>query len=571
MHDVIADIVKKALGTDSAIELSVPEDPKFGHYSTNVAMRLAKGQGKKPLDLAFELSVAVMKAAPEGFFEKVEAVAPGFINFWLSPLAIREELLRVAREKDFGSSAHGKKKTVIVEYSSVNIAKTMNLGHFRTTIIGEAIANLLTAQGYRVVRWNYLGDWGTQFGKLIAAYKLWGDQAAIKKNPVEELQKLYVRFHEEAKRDESLEKRGQEEFQRLEAGDEENRKLWEWFKKESLKEFKVLYAMLGVKFDEWIGESFFEKKMKAIAEELVGLKIAERSEGALVVKLDEFNLPPALIEKSDGASVYITRDIANLEYRLDTFKPSKILYVVANEQALHFEQLFAVAKSLGWTGKEGSPELTHVKYGLVLGEGGKKLSTREGRSVSMKQAIDKAVTLAREIVEKKNEALTAAEKDAVARAVGLGALRYNDLKENRMTDIIFDWDKMLDFSGDSGPYLQYTYARLKSIIRKSGVSESKLTKTKFGMLSSEFELALARKIFELPQIIAKASELYSTSILATYLYRLAVAANKFYETTPIVKDENKERMHERLALVLVAAKTLANGLKLLGIETPEQI
>jgi len=571
MHDVIADIVKKALGTDSAIELSVPEDPKFGHYSTNVAMRLAKGQGKKPLDLAFELSVAVMKAAPEGFFEKVEAVAPGFINFWLSPLAIREELLRVAREKDFGSSAHGKKKTVIVEYSSVNIAKTMNLGHFRTTIIGEAIANLLTAQGYRVVRWNYLGDWGTQFGKLIAAYKLWGDQAAIKKNPVEELQKLYVRFHEEAKRDESLEKRGQEEFQRLEAGDEENRKLWEWFKKESLKEFKVLYAMLGVKFDEWIGESFFEKKMKAIAEELVGLKIAERSEGALVVKLDEFNLPPALIEKSDGASVYITRDIANLEYRLDTFKPSKILYVVANEQALHFEQLFAVAKSLGWTGKEGSPELTHVKYGLVLGEGGKKLSTREGRSVSMKQAIDKAVTLAREIVEKKNETLTAAEKDAVARAVGLGALRYNDLKENRMTDIIFDWDKMLDFSGDSGPYLQYTYARLKSIIRKSGVSESKLTKTKFGMLSSEFELALARKIFELPQIIAKASELYSTSILATYLYRLAVAANKFYETTPIVKDENKERMHERLALVLVAAKTLANGLKLLGIETPEQI
>lgn len=579
MKTKIAEILEKILGSDIGemrailATLSVPDDDRFGHYSTNLAMKIAKARGKNPLAFAEELAGKISNGAPAEFFEKVEAAAPGFINFWLSKKSLQDELSHVAREKHFGENDYGDGKKVIVEYSSVNIAKTMSLGHFRNTIIGDALANLLEMTGYAVTRWNYLGDWGTQFGKLIAAYKLWGDKQLIEKKPVEELQKLYVRFHEEAERDPELLKRGQVEFQKLEAGDRENRKLWEWFKKESLIEFKKLYEILDVDFDVWIGESFFESELKRVAHDLVEHKIAERSEGALVVKLENVNLPPALIEKSDGASLYLTRDIANLAYRLKKYKPAKILYVVANEQTLHFEQLFAVAKLLDDAKMLDlkSAEPTHVKYGLVLGEGGKKFSSREGRTISLQEAIDKAVTLARAAVEEKNPELSAAEKDDIARAVGVGALRYNDLKENRMTDIAFDWEKMLDFTGDSGPYLQYAYARLRSIIRKSGIPESKFMKSSAAFLESDIELALSRKIFEFPDIVLKSADLYATSTLATYLYKLAVAANKFYETTPILKDENADRRNARLMLVAVAARTLRCGLGVLGIGTPEKI
>lgn len=571
MKDTILKILKEALGGDAhGVELSVPDEPKFGHYSTNVAMRLAKAQGKNPLELAKELAAQIAKKAPAGFFEKVEAAAPGFINLWLSKKTLHAELEKIVREKNFGASEIGKKKTIIVEYSSVNIAKPFHLGHLRNTIIGAALANILEALGHTVIRWNYLGDWGTQFGKMIAAYKLWGSREAVEKAPIEELQKLYVRFHEEMEANPALEKQGQEEFQKLEAGDKENRKLWEWFKKESLIEFEKIYKTLGVEFDVWIGESFFENEMKPVTKKLLDKNIAERSEGALVVKLDEYNLPPALIEKSDGASLYLTRDIANLEYRLRKYKPEKILYVVANEQALHFEQLFAVAKKLGLN----AAELKHLKYGLVLGDSGKKLSTRRGEAIPVREVILKAITLSRGVVEEKAHDLSDDEKDMVAEVVGIGALKYNDLKENRMTDIVFDWDKMLDFTGDSGPYLQYAYARLRSILRKAndeiGVKKYDLTKN-VGELNTETELALIRKIFEFPDVIAKAGELYATSLLATYLYKLAVAANRFYETTPILKDENTPRRNARLALVEVAARTIKDGLALLGVKTLEKI
>ncbi len=562
MKKRILQILKKALGAGALpAEVSVPEKENFGHYTTNIAMRLAGGGA--PLARAQALAEKIKKAAPVGFFEKVEAVPPGFVNFWLSKKTLQEEFRDVAGEKEYGRGSIGAKKTVIVEYSDPNIAKMMHVGHLRTTIIGDALANILAASGYKVVRWNYLGDWGTQFGKLIAAYKLWGDEAAIKKNPIEELQKLYVRFHDEMKSKPELEKRGQEEFKKLEEGDAGNKKLWERFKKESLKEFEKAYETLGVKFDLWIGESFFEPEMKPLVKELSKKKIVERSEGSLVVKLDDQGLPPALIEKSDGASLYLTRDIANLRYRLKKYKPAKILYVVGNEQSLHFEQLFAIAKILGLD----AAEIKHVKYGLVLGEAGKKLATREGRTQLLSEVVDEAVVKAREIVQEKSPDLSDVEKHEIAYAVALGALKYNDLKENRTTDIIFDWDKMLDFTGDSAPYLQYTYARLTSILRKAG----KAGKADFGALDTEPELGLMRKIFEFPDIVERAGELYSTSTLATYLYKLAVAANKFYETTPILKDENAPRRSARLALAGAAARTLRVGLALLGIKTPEKI
>lgn len=575
MNTEVAKIVKKAIGADLPIEISVPDEELFGHYSTNFAMRQAKLAGVPPLDLARDYARRIAVAAPAGFFHKVEAAAPGFINFWLSDATMQAELRRIAAEKDYGANDVGGGRTAIVEYSQPNIAKKMHVGHMRTTIIGAALANILELSGYRVVRWNYLGDWGTQFGKLIAAYKMWGDKKKVEEDPIEELQKLYVRFHEEMKNDPALEKRGQEEFKKLEGGDRENRRLWEWFKKESLKEFERLYAVLGVDFDVWIGEGFFEGEMKETVKELMDKHIAERSEGAVVVKLDAAGLPPALIQKSDGASLYLTRDIANLRYRLKKYRPAKILYVVGNEQALAFEQLFAIANLLGW---DAGVELKHIKYGLVLGSGGKKLSTREGTAQLLEDVIGEAVIKAREVIDAKNPDLAPDEKTAVADAVALGALKYNDLKENRMMDIVFNWGKMLDFGGDSAPYLQYTYARLKSILRKAGAADGggknppvKLGADEAAALAHTTELALMRKLFEFPDVVARAGELYSTSTLAVYLYKLAVAANKFYETTPILKDDNAARRTGRLALAAVAARTLQKGLGLLGIRTLEKI
>jgi arginyl-tRNA synthetase len=569
MNQQIATVLKKIFGADVPIEISVPDEELFGHYSTNFALRAAKAQGVPPLELAEEYAAQIAAAAPAGFFQKVEAAAPGFINFWLSEKTLQDEFKKIAADTKYGDGTIGKGKTVIVEYSSPNIAKAMHIGYLRNTVIGEALGNILEASGYDVVRWNYLGDWGTQFGKLIVAYTLWGDKKRVEENPIEELQKLYVRFHAEMEFDPELEKRGQEEFRKLEEGNRENRKLWEWFKRESLKEFQKMYKILGADFDIWIGESFFEDEMKKTVKELVDKKIAERSEGAIVVKLDDEHLPPALLEKSDGASIYLARDIANLKYRLKKYKPAKILYVVGNEQALHFEQLFAIAKKLGWN----AAELQHIKYGLVFGEGGKKFSTRAGNVELLENVIHEAVGKAREVIKTKNQDLSPVEKNDVALAVGMGALKYGNLKENRATEIVFNWEKMLDFSGDSGPYLQYTYARLKSILRKSGVAESKLRSRSVDVspLERTTELALMRKLFEFPDIVSRAGELYSTSTLATYLYKLAVAANKFYETTPILKDDDATRRAARLLLAATAAHVLQKGLGLLGIKTLEKI
>ena len=566
MKDIILSILKSLIPVGTLIEVSVPEQETFGHYSTNIAMRLAKTKDTLPMAIAEELVVKIKSTAPAGFFEKVEAGAPGFVNFWLSKKTIQNVFSKIAAEKEYGRSESGRKKTVIVEYSSPNIAKILNVGHLRNTIIGEALANIFEFSGYKVIRWNYLGDWGTQFGKLIAAYKMWGNKKDIEKNPIAELQKIYVRFHEEAKADPEIEKKGQEEFKKLESGNKENRKLWEWFRKESVKEFKRSYKFLDSDFDVWIGESFFEGEMKSVVRELCDKDIAEKSEGATVIKLGAFHLPPALIEKSDGASLYLTRDIANLRYRLRKYRPAAILYVIGNEQSFQLEQLFAVAKVLGMD----SAELTHVKYGLVLGENGKKLSTREGNTVSMNEILEKSIALANDAVRKKNPELQENEKNEIAKAVGIGAVKYNDLKENRMTDIIFNWEKMLSFTGDSGPYLQYTHARLKSILRKSKIKNQK-SKVDFVMLESEPELALMRKIFEFPDAVQKSKELLMTSIIANYLYKLAGYANKFYETTPILKDENKPRRMARLALISTAARVLKTGLWLLGIEAPEKI
>ncbi|MCR4260842.1 MAG: arginine--tRNA ligase, partial [Candidatus Colwellbacteria bacterium] len=458
------------------------------------------------------------------------------------------------------------KETVIVEYSAPNIAKPMHVGHLRSTIIGDAIANVFEFTGYSVVRWNYIGDWGTQFGKLIAAYKKWGKRREVARNPVEKLEELYVRFHKELKDNPVLEDEGREEFKKLENGDKKNRKLWRWFKKESLKEFNRIYNRLGVTFSTQIGEAFYEKDLNGIIDLLKEESIAQESEGALIIDLERFDLPPAMVRKSDGATLYFTREIANLKYRIEEYNPKRILYVVANEQTLHFSQLFAVAKMMDFAKDKDMPELAHVKFGLVRGGAGKKLSTREGTAIKLNELLDRSVKLSKDALAKRKVELKKSELKEVSEILGIGAVKYNDLSQNRMSDIIFDWDKMLSFEGNSAPYLQYTYARLKSILRKAkGVP--KLSKI---ILENERDVFLVLKLSEFPEVLDRVKETYMPSQLASYLYELAKEVNSYYHSEPVLYSESELRA-VRLNIVKAASDVLKNGLSLLGIGTVEKM
>lgn len=542
----------------------------LGDFSINLAFDIAKKEKKSPAEAGREIVERLSGNNDfKKVFKKIEFALPGFVNFYFSEEFLRKSLKDIyGIGGSFGSSQKGAGQKIIVDYSQPNIAKRMHVGHFRSTIIGDAIANMHKFLGYDVIRWNYLGDWGTQFGKLIAAYKMWGDKKIVEAKPIETLMALYVRFHDELKSNLELEDKGRQEFKKLEDGDAENRKLWEWFKNESLKEFDKIYKLLGVGFDTYEGESFFEKQMKPLVDGLMKNNIAQESQGSQIISLDKYGLPPALIQKSDGASLYITRDIASLKYRVSKYNPAKIIYVVGNEQSLHFQQLFAIADILGL----GSAELDHVKFGLVLGEDGKKLSTREGKVVLLEEVIQKVIGLAVDVVKEKNPKLSEEQRQSIAEAVGIGALKYNDLRENRHSDIIFDWSRMLNISGDSGPYLQYTYARLTNIKRKAGwLAGWMIGRSNGRHLETEQDLLIIRKVLNFPDVVSESATMLLPNILALYLYELANLANAYYASTPILKDENKKRRNDRLMLIGVTASVLKTGLNLLGIQTPERI
>ncbi len=566
IKDKIADVVKEAIDElwgakiatlDILIEVERPQN-ELGDYAVNIAFSLAK-QFKMPPEVAADILAKQLEKNKSEKIKEIKVVG-GYINFFLSEDFLRKELVKIYKSREFyGKSDAGRGKKIIIDYSAPNIAKPMHVGHLRSTIIGDALANIYEMLGYEVVRWNYLGDWGTQFGKLIAAYKLWGDKDEVETAPIKTLEGLYVRFHEELKTKPELELAGQEEFQKLEEGDKENRKLWEWFKKESLKEFEKMYKLLGVEFDTHVGESDYEKDLAPTVADLKKKGIAEIGEGgSVIVKLDKYNLPPALIQKSDGASLYITRDIALLKNRIKKYKPEKILYVVANQQTLHFQQLFAIAEILGLN----SVKLEHIKFGLILGEDKKKLSTREGNAVTLEEVVDKAIKLARDIVEKKNPLFSEKEKEEIAQTVAISALKYQDLKEHRNSDVIFDWQKMLDFAGDSGPYLQYTYARLSNIKNKAGKINAE---PDFNLLTEKIENSLIKHFLDFPDVLERVGETNLPNHLALYLYELANLANKFYETVPVIKDENPSRRSARLVLVETVAAILKTGLGLLGV------
>ena len=545
--------------------LEITKNEQYGDYSTTIAFSISKDIKKSPSEIAAILIKEMQQKLPKEII-KIELAKNGFINFFIKKEFVQKELEIIYKQKTkYFLSNIGKNKTIIIDYSSPNIAKPMHIGHLRSTIIGEALANLYEALGYKIIRWNYLGDWGTQFGKLIAAYKLWGEKKEIEKSPISSLLAIYIKFHQEMKINPDLEKLGQEEFKKLEKGDDkENRKLWLWFKKESIKDFQKIYKLLNIRFDLLLGESFLEKDLIPLVNLLKEKGIAKKSKGALIVPLERYHLPPALIQKSDEASLYLTRDLALLKYRFKKYHPIKILYVVGNEQDIHFKQLFTLAKIIF---PDEKSELSHIKFGLVLSEKKKKFSTREGEIMPLEQVINQIIKKSLEIIEEKKPQWSLSKQKKLAKTIAIGALKFNDLKSSRTSDIVFDWKKMLDFSGDTSVYLQYTYARINKILTKA----KKIEKYDCKLLINELEIYLIKKLSEFPEIVQISAEKYSPNYLATYLLSLADLTNKYYEAVPVLKEKNKVRQNAQLVLLKTITNALEKGLEILGIQVLKEI
>jgi len=560
----VINLLKAAIPEKIEIDLIVPEDEKFGHFSTNVAFALARLRNKNPLAVAQEIVFQIQNQLPKNLVKKVEAASPGFINFELSPQAIQKTFTEIFKNKnkiDFFKPQLGfkNKKIVVIDYSHPNIAKPMSVAHLRSTIIGQALYNIFKFAGFKTIGDNHLGDWGKQFGVLIAAFKE-KNKKNFKKITIKELMDLYVDYTKRMAENPLLEEKAREETKKLQKGDKENVKIWKKFYQISLAEFKKIYKILKVKFDYYLGESFYKPMLEKVVKEALAKGVAKKSEGAVII--DTGRSTPFIIQKSDGSYLYSTTDIAAVKYRIEKFKADLILYVVDNGQSLHFEHLFDSVKMLGYVKDE---ELVHVKFGLVLSQDSKKLSTRAGRFISLEKLISEAIIKAREVVTKKQPDLKIEQKEKIARIIGIGALKYNDLSQNRLSNISFNWSKMLNLEGNSAPYLQYTYVRLKSILRRKTIKNFDPKN-----LKEKIELDLIFQLSEFPEVIKKVTKTYYPHLLADYLYKLAKKANVFYETVPVLKSE-KEIRNSRLALVKAVAIALKTGLNLLGIETLERM
>ncbi|KKU36582.1 MAG: Arginine-tRNA ligase [Candidatus Wolfebacteria bacterium GW2011_GWC2_46_275] len=563
MRKNIEEYLRSAISDAQIIEITIPEHAQFGHFSTNVALRLAKARGKSPMEVAEDIAEKLRSATPEGFFEKIEAVSPGFVNIWLTAEAIQASFKEIYETgENWGRPMHEaaeRLKTVVVDYSAPNIAKPMGVGHLRSTVIGQALYNIFKFNGWNAIGDNHLGDWGKQFGVLIAAYKEDGMPEEV---TIDYLMKLYVGFSGRMKEDPTLGEVARKEVKKLQDGDEENLAIWRKFYDVSLAEFDRMYALLNVSFDHVQGESFYNEQLPGIVEEALTKGIAKESEGAIVIPIEGYEAP-MIIRKSDGAYLYPTTDLATLRHRVSDLNADRIVYVVGNEQSLHFEQLFKAAKKLEIVDDQ---TLVHVKFGLMLGEDMKKFSTRAGKTVSLFDLLQEAILRARKVVDEKQPDMSEEERQQIAEAVGLGAVKYNDLSQNRQSDIAFNWDRMLSFEGNSGPYLQYAYARLKSILRKG----EKVAAFNVDMLKDESELQVILRLQEFPEVIEGITKNYFPHHLSDYLYVLAKDVNTMYQAVQILKADEAER-NARLALIAAAAQTLKTGLELLGLKTLEQM
>ena len=568
LKNVIAEeIYDEALGLskeDIISMLEIPADESMGDFAFP-CFRLAKVMHKAPQMIAGDIAQRIGNA---DCFEKVEQVN-AYVNIFIKRAFFAGELIKeiVADGADYGKSDIGNGKTVIVEYSSPNIAKPFHIGHIRSTVIGNAIANLYEDLGYNTIRINHLGDYGTQFGKMIVAYRKWGSEEELKKNPIKTLLSYYTKFHEEAKTHPELDDEARETFARLEAGEAEELALWEKFREYSLQEFNRVYDMLGIKFDSYAGESFYSDKMPAIVDEMREKGLLVESQGAQIVDLEPYGMSPAIILKSDGSSLYATRDIAAAVYRKKTYDFDKCIYVVASQQNLHFKQWKKVLELMGY---EWQKDCIHIPFGLVSLEDG-TMSTREGRVVFLEDVLNNAIEKTKEIMIEKNP--NAEGIDEIAKDVGIGAVIFQELSNNRIKDYVFSWEKVLNFDGETGPYVQYTHARASSVMRNAKAEElAKIEAGEFdaSYLTSDSAYSLIKLLYRVPEVIQTSADKYEPSVLTRHLVDIAQAFNKFYHDEHILTDNEDERL-AKIALVKTTKAVIANCLGILGIKAPERM
>jgi arginyl-tRNA synthetase len=542
-----------------APRLEYPPDEKLGDLAFPCHL-LSKRMRKSPQLIASELAESLQASGSVG---KITSSGP-YLNFLAEPAALAREVVSsiISKGESFGRSREGRGKTIVIDFSSPNIAKPFGVGHLRTTVLGNALYHAFTKLGYNVVRINHLGDWGTQFGKLITAYRLWGDERRLGDDPIGELYDLYVEFHQKAEDDPSLEERAREEFRKLEEGGEENLKLWERFKDLSLKDFERIYRMLGIEFDSYTGESFYNPYMEKTIEDLKAVGLAQTSQEALIVDLEKYGMPPCLLKKKDEATLYATRDITAAVYRYQTYKFHKNLYVVGSAQRLHFQQVFKVLELMGYP---WSKDCHHVELGWIKFERG-AMSTRKGNIVFLEDVLNRSVELVRRIIEEKNPELQ--DKGLVAKQVGVGAVIFWDLAARRNKDISFSWEEALNFEGQTGPYLQYTHARLASVMRKQG--EALPPDPDLSLLSGDPEQRVIKFLSRFPEHIHRVAQDFEPYHLVSYLLELASRFNSFYQSQRILCQDRNLR-HARVALSESTRTVLKEGLRLLGMEAPESM
>jgi len=559
----INNIFKQDFSEKINIENSTKKE--FGDFQTNFAMMNSKAIGKNPREIATTL---VENFKENDLIEKLEIAGPGFINIHLKNNFLNNEVKKIDNEK-YDFSFLNVDETVIIDYSSPNIAKRMHIGHLRSTIIGDAIKRILDFIGFKTISDNHIGDWGTQFGKLIVAYNKWLDKEAYEADPIGELERIYVLFSDEAKKDPTLEDVARNELRKLQMGDEQNNKLWKEFIEISLKEYNKVYDRLGVKFDHYFGESFYNDLMPDVLEELKEKNIAKEDQGALVVFFEEDKLPPALVQKKDGSFLYATSDLATIKFRKNELNVDKAVYVTDERQQNHFKQVFEISEMLG---VPYNYEKSHVYFGIMRFGDGMIFSSRSGNIIRLVDLLDEAKKQVKSVIDEKNPNIPEDEKEKIAEIVGTGAIKYFDLSQNRTSDILFTWDKVLSFEGNTGPYLQYTYARIQSILRKlkeENISVKNNDIILDDMFDIERELAVA--LLRFPQTVVKSYETYRPNIIADYLFDTAKLFNNFYNSKSILKETDKKVMDARILLAQKTASILKQGLNLLGIETVDRM
>ncbi|WP_395547649.1 MULTISPECIES: arginine--tRNA ligase [unclassified Lacrimispora] len=565
MKEKICKCIANTLGNLSEYEvmklIEIPPEDKMGDFALP-CFSFSKVLRKNPTIIAKELKGAMQEVQGELGIEKLEAVN-GYLNIFMNRTKYIQYWIDKMKEPEFGIVKNGSGKTICMDYSSPNIAKNFHVGHLRTTVIGNSLYRIYEKLGYKVVRINYLGDWGTQFGKLIVAYKKWSDEATVKEKGIEELLRIYVKFNTESEKNPELVDEARQWFVKMEQNNEEAIEIWKWFKEISLLEFTRVYELLGVSFDSYDGESFYRGKVPSLVEELKNKGLLKESQGANIIDLSDYDMPPCLITKSDGGSIYHSRDIAAILYRKENYGFDKCLYVTGVEQSLHFKQVF---KAIDVMGYDWADTLIHVPYGLVSLEG-EKLSSRNGNIIYAEDILNEAIERAYHLIEDKNPDLP--DKEEAANKVGVGAIIFHDLFNQRIKNVDFSWEDVLSFDGTTGPYVQYTYARAKSIIKKNK-DVVEYERIDCNVLTEDMGYALIKALSGYEEAIEKAAERYEPSVIARYLVSVATSFNRFYHECPILQAEEKTKQ-ARLILVDLAQRMILDACSLLGVSCPEEM